>query len=216
MLITHRGVSAGPRWLDGLAEVLAVPVRTDPFAAEVVAVPAKGVERWLAQRLSHILGTTDGAGVCANVAFPWPSTLLDDAVRSTSPDHADAVERWAPQRAVWPLIEVVDEAAGPRRPLVPRAGPSPRATGGEDKGRRLAVGSAASRASSTPTVPARPDMLRAWADGRDGQGDGEPLAADLALAGGAVAPSPRPARRPRGAGRGHPRRLRPPQWPTRA
>ena len=37
----------------GLAALLAEPV-ADPFAQEVVAVPARGVERWLAQRLFHI------------------------------------------------------------------------------------------------------------------------------------------------------------------
>ncbi|WP_157195476.1 exodeoxyribonuclease V subunit gamma, partial [Nocardia tenerifensis] len=39
---------------DGLAGLLATPL-PDPFAAEVVAVPAKGVERWLTQRLSSVL-----------------------------------------------------------------------------------------------------------------------------------------------------------------
>ena len=49
------------------------PARSaDPFAAEVVAVPAKGVERWLAQRLSHRLGAPDGDGICAGVAFRSP------------------------------------------------------------------------------------------------------------------------------------------------
>ncbi|MGH8939264.1 MAG: exodeoxyribonuclease V subunit gamma, partial [Actinomycetes bacterium] len=52
MLITHRA-SHGDALARGLADVLAVP-SDDPFAAEIVAVPAKGVERWLAQRLSHI------------------------------------------------------------------------------------------------------------------------------------------------------------------
>ncbi|EUA13356.1 exodeoxyribonuclease V, gamma subunit [Mycobacterium xenopi 4042] len=42
----------------------------DPFAEELVLVPARGVERWLSQRLSHVLGRGRGAdGVCAGVAF---------------------------------------------------------------------------------------------------------------------------------------------------
>ena len=40
---------------DALGELLATPLG-DPFAEEVVVVPAKGVERWLTQRLSHRLG----------------------------------------------------------------------------------------------------------------------------------------------------------------
>ena len=40
---------------DGLGALLANPL-PDPFAEELVLVPARGVERWLSQRLSHILG----------------------------------------------------------------------------------------------------------------------------------------------------------------
>ena len=42
--------------------------------AEVVAVPTRGVERWLTQRLSAVLGASPGRadGVCANVEFPFP------------------------------------------------------------------------------------------------------------------------------------------------
>ncbi len=44
---------------DGLAQLLADPL-PDPFAEELVLVSARGVERWLSQRLSHVLGR--GAG----------------------------------------------------------------------------------------------------------------------------------------------------------
>ena len=47
-LFVHRAASTDVL-ADGLAELLATPLE-DPFAEEVVAVPAKGVERWLAQR----------------------------------------------------------------------------------------------------------------------------------------------------------------------
>src|SRR5664280_2815543 len=54
---------------------------SDPLAVEVVAVPAKGVERWLTQRLSHVLGSRPGrpgtreratAAASASVRLPWP------------------------------------------------------------------------------------------------------------------------------------------------
>src|SRR5690349_16072615 len=94
VLTVHRSASGSVLAL-ALAEVLrAAP--DDPFAPDVVAVPARGVERWLAQRLSHVLGAGDGDGVCANVRFPWPSTLIDDAVQRASPAHAASVERWTP------------------------------------------------------------------------------------------------------------------------
>ncbi|MEV0079028.1 exodeoxyribonuclease V subunit gamma [Nocardia neocaledoniensis] len=43
---------------DGLGRLLG-SAPADPFATEVVAVPAKGIERWLAQRLSGVLGVGD-------------------------------------------------------------------------------------------------------------------------------------------------------------
>src|SRR5205085_5576337 len=95
-----------------LATVLATPP-DDPFAREVVAVPTRGVERWLAQRLSHHLGGgPDGeAGVCANVTFDPPSRLVSDvlaAVLGVQPDD----DPWRPARLTWPLLEVLDASAG--------------------------------------------------------------------------------------------------------
>jgi exodeoxyribonuclease V gamma subunit len=174
VFVVHRAAS-GAVLARGLAEVLNTPP-ADPFAKEIVAVPAKGVERWLAQRLSHVLGATADDGVCANVVFPWPSTLLDDAVQSASGEHADAVERWTPQRSVWPLLDVMDECVPTEqlfRPLAQHLG-----TGGEDKGRRLAVASRLARLYDE-YGQSRPAMLRAWAQGRDERGEGTLLEDDL-------------------------------------
>ena len=203
MLITHRALH-GAELARGLADVLAAPP-ADPFAAEVVAVPAKGVERWLAQRLSHVLGTSAGDGVCANVAFPWPSTLVDEALAAASAEHAGAVERWAPARSVWPLLDVIDASVPPPSRGAGRSR-STSGTDAEDKGRRLAV---ARRLAGMfdEYGQSRPEMLRAWAAGRDERGDGSPLDEDLALAGRAVAPAPR-APRYAEPGRAARRRLR--------
>lgn len=59
---------------DGLGRLLATPL-PDPFAEELVVVPAKGVERWLTQRLSHRLGAGQlgGDGVCAGIRFLTPT-----------------------------------------------------------------------------------------------------------------------------------------------
>jgi len=52
---------------DALADVLREPL-SDPFASDLVLVPARGIERWLSQRLSHRLGLSVGDdGVCAGV-----------------------------------------------------------------------------------------------------------------------------------------------------
>src|SRR5690606_5368972 len=56
----HRGERADVL-PDALAGLLADPL-PDPFATEVVAVPAKGVERWLTQRLSGVLGVSAAPG----------------------------------------------------------------------------------------------------------------------------------------------------------
>ncbi len=174
MLTVHRALS-GAALARGLAEVLAV-APGDPFAREIVAVPAKGVERWVAQRLSHVLGATTDDGVCANVDFPWPSTILAEAVQSASPEHREAVDRWAPARVVWPLLEIIDVCAATEtwcRQLAHHLG-----TGGEDKGLRFALAGRLARLFDE-YGQARPEMLRAWAGGRDERGDGTSLDSDL-------------------------------------
>ena len=72
----------------------------DPFAKEVVAVPTRGMERWLTQRMSECLGATPGRsdGVCANVDFPSPRRLVNDAVAAASGIEAGE-DPWLPERA---------------------------------------------------------------------------------------------------------------------
>src|SRR3954453_12083426 len=108
MLHLHRATRTDAL-VDVLHEILATPP-ADPFAAEVIAVPSKGVERWIAQRLSLRLGaTTDRQdGVCANVAFPSPRWVIESALAAASGIDPDE-DPWGPGRAVWPLLEVVDE-----------------------------------------------------------------------------------------------------------
>jgi len=70
---------------DALADVLGdvfASVPADPFTPEVVAVPTRGVERWLTQTLSLRFGARPGRsdGVVANVLFPSPREIVDDAV----------------------------------------------------------------------------------------------------------------------------------------
>ncbi|HWV84318.1 MAG TPA: exodeoxyribonuclease V subunit gamma [Capillimicrobium sp.] len=109
MLHVHRSDRADAL-VAALAELLAEPP-PDPFAPELVAVPTRGIERWLTQQLSAHLGATPGRGdgVCANVDFPSPHALIRDAVASAAGVDPDA-DPWRPERAVWPLLEVVDAA----------------------------------------------------------------------------------------------------------
>jgi exodeoxyribonuclease V gamma subunit len=95
-----------------LASLLADPI-DDAFAPEVVAVPTRGMERWLSQRLSATLGASPDRsdGICANVLFPSPRRLAREAIAAASGVDPQA-DPWAPERAVWPLLEVVDGALG--------------------------------------------------------------------------------------------------------
>jgi exodeoxyribonuclease V gamma subunit len=108
MLHIHRAERADAL-VAALGDLLADPL-PDPFAADVISVPTRGMERWLTQRLSASLGATPGRsdGVCANVEFPFPHRLAGDAVAVASGVDPDA-DPWSPARAVWPLLEVVGE-----------------------------------------------------------------------------------------------------------
>ncbi len=87
---------------DGLGELLATPP-SDPFAEDLVVVPARGVERWLSQRLSHRLGRGSRAdGVCAGVVFRSPGSLIAEVTGARDDDP------WSPDVMTWPLLEVVD------------------------------------------------------------------------------------------------------------
>ncbi|OBI12719.1 exodeoxyribonuclease V subunit gamma [Mycobacterium sp. E2497] len=90
---------------DALGALLANP-QADPFAGELVLVPARGVERWLSQRLSHVLGRSRGGpggdGVCAGVAFRSPGSLIAEITGAADADP------WSPDAITWPLLEVID------------------------------------------------------------------------------------------------------------
>src|SRR5215218_3007468 len=101
MLHVHRSDRADGL-IAALRELLADPP-ADPFAPEIVAVPTRGMERWLTQRLSTRLG------ICANVDFPFPRRLIGDVVAVASGIEPES-DPWLPERMVWPLLEVVDAA----------------------------------------------------------------------------------------------------------
>ncbi|HSS23276.1 MAG TPA: exodeoxyribonuclease V subunit gamma, partial [Mycobacterium sp.] len=88
---------------DALGALLADPL-PDPFAEELVLVPARGVERWLSQRLSHVLGRGRDSddGVCAGVSFRSPGSLIAE-ITGTSDD-----DPWSPDVMTWPLLQVID------------------------------------------------------------------------------------------------------------
>ncbi|WP_246632715.1 exodeoxyribonuclease V subunit gamma [Pseudonocardia nigra] len=171
MLHVHRAERADAL-ADALGQLLAEPL-ADPFAAEVVAVPAKGIERWLAQRLSHRLGAGAGRGdgVCAGIAFPSPAAVVAHAVAAAVGLDPEA-DPWRPERAVWPLLEVIDESLGE-----PWCAPLAAHVGGDARrGRRYATARHLADLFAAYATH-RPEMLDAWRAGTALPGDG---AADLA------------------------------------
>ncbi len=95
--------------VSALARLVAEPL-PNPLASEVVSVPTRGIERWLTQQLSGHLGVSPGRndGICANIAFPFPGSLVNGALARAA--GADPItDPWLPERAVWPLMEVVEE-----------------------------------------------------------------------------------------------------------
>ncbi len=158
---------------DGLADLLVTPL-PDPFAREVVVVPARGVERWLTQRLSHRLGVgpRGGDGVCAGVDFVTPHSLVSMLL------DRDAEDPWSPDRLAWPLLTVIDDVMG--RPgfedLTTHLG------GGEPdddrSARRYAVARRLAGLFSSYAVQ-RPHLLTEWRAGRASDGAGGTLDEDL-------------------------------------
>lgn len=156
---------------DGLGGLLATPP-SDPFAEDLVVVPARGVERWLSQRLSHVLGRGSGNdGVCAGVAFRSPASLISEIAGTRDDDP------WSPEAMTWPLLEVIDAHLDEPwcSTLAAHLG---HFSHGEDEkelrmGRRYAV---ARRLAGLFASYARqrPQLLAGWLDGRS-----DSLPADL-------------------------------------
>jgi exodeoxyribonuclease V gamma subunit len=173
---------------DALGELLAVPP-ADPFATDVVVVPAKGVERWLSQRLSHRLGAAPGHGdgVCAGVDFrsPWSlfAALRDAPTLGSSATGGRADEDpWSPDSLVWPLLAAIDDSLDE-----PWAATLARHVGhgleGEEgdlrRGRRFSVARRLARLFASYAVQ-RPGLVADWAERRDTDGCGRPVPDDLA------------------------------------
>ncbi|HVM00147.1 MAG TPA: exodeoxyribonuclease V subunit gamma [Egibacteraceae bacterium] len=173
----HRAERAD-RLVDALAGVLA-EAPPDPFTPDLVAVPTRGIERWLAQELSLRLGAGGGLdGVCANVEFPFPATVVGRALAVAGAVGADA-DPWVPSRLVWPLLEVIDAHLGEEwlGPLRTHLGGRPNDADPTRRNRRFAAARHIADLFDRYAVH-RPRMLCAWAEDRDVDADGAALDAD--------------------------------------
>lgn len=161
---------------DELGALLARPTG-DPFASEVVVVPARGVERWLTQRLSHRLGTgpRGGDGVCAGVDFLHPASLVGMLL------GREADDPWHPDRLVWPLLATIDDSLGEAwcATLATHLGHGLDGEEGElRRSRRWSVARRLAELFASYAVQ-RPALVTDWREGRDTDGCGGPLAPDL-------------------------------------
>jgi exodeoxyribonuclease V gamma subunit len=174
-LIVHRAAQAADL-VEGLAAELSSPAggAPDVFAEELVVVPARGVERWLSQRLSHRLGSIHGDGVCAGISFVSPASFgrLVGEVEGGP---------WSVGELTWTVLAAVDASLDESwcATLARHLGHFDVGDDAEHKrGRRFATAQRLARLFGS-YISQRPGMLLDWEAGRDLDGLGATLPADL-------------------------------------
>ncbi|NLG46341.1 exodeoxyribonuclease V subunit gamma [Gordonia sp. (in: high G+C Gram-positive bacteria)] len=203
MLTVHRAEQA-EQLVGVLDDTLSVPL-ADPMQTEIVAVPERGVERWLRQQLSLRLGTggfgpgglgpgglgtgglstggfgtgDDSAtdGIAANIAFDSPRFLLRQVMDGVSTDP-DASESWFADNLRWPVLRVLDEHLDDPELTVLAAHLGQSDGTGDRRGRRLSTASTIAGLFGSYGWQ-RPSMIAAWAAGDDTDGAGGALADHL-------------------------------------
>ncbi len=139
----------------------------DPMVPEWLAVPSEGLRRWVHLALARHLGASAGGagdGVAANIVHAFPSSLRRAFLEAGAPDGVDP---WAIDRMVWHVLATAD-AEAVRGGTTVVAGPD-------------GVGVRFDRARRVADLfdryhLHRPEMIRAWAEGRDVDGADRPLA----------------------------------------
>ncbi|MEW8027216.1 MAG: exodeoxyribonuclease V subunit gamma [Candidatus Thiodiazotropha sp.] len=87
-----------------LADLLAEPA-SEPLRQEQVIVQHPGMARWLSLQIA------DHLGICANLSFPLPATLVWQLFHTLLPDVPD-YDRYQPKRLTWriySLLRDIDE-----------------------------------------------------------------------------------------------------------
>ena len=91
------------RLADALALLLRHPLR-DPFAAEAVIVPSRGLERWLTRQLAA------RDGICANISFLFPQKFVAGLMDKALPGRA-AARFYARENLTWRIMKLLPTLA---------------------------------------------------------------------------------------------------------
>lgn len=159
--------------VSALSALLRSPL-SDPFAREIVAVPAKV---WSAGSTSSfppdwaLRRSLAGWHRCQH-QFPSPIRLVADVLAVVSGVGADN-DPWAPTRLVWTVLGAIDDSIDE-----PWCGVLAKHHRGLGVGRRFASASHITDLFSSYAAQ-RPQMLIEWAAGRFTDGHGLPLADDF-------------------------------------
>lgn len=181
MLFLHRSERADAL-LGVLAEQLKQPL-PDPMSAEIISVPSRGIERWIAQGLATHLGVGAGSGndggvssdgIAANIDWIAPAALVRDVVSLASGVQPQD-DPWSNGQLLWTVAEVVD--ANLEQPWLRLVAD------------QIAAGAVDQRTDRMATLLyindlfvryhwQRPQMIQSWSAGRDVDQLDQPLAAD--------------------------------------
>ncbi len=95
---------------DALVATLAERLRADPldpFTSEIIAVPTRGIERWLTQRIALELADVAG-GIAANIEFPSPQEFIRHMIGQL-PELSASFETWEGPAFRAAVMAVIDD-----------------------------------------------------------------------------------------------------------
>jgi exodeoxyribonuclease V gamma subunit len=176
-LIVHRSSDLDVL-ADALVEGLLADAPVDPLAPIDVVVQTGGVARWLRERIAHA-SDARGRGIAANVRLPFLSGVVDGIVAATEGravvgrafdatadalPHAPAeADPWMPERAVWSVLDIVEDGTAGTERLRETLGPRPDGVLGR---RTFELARGVADVLDHYVVHA-PGLLRDWTAGRD-------------------------------------------------
>ncbi len=152
-----------------LAGLLSEPL-DDPFTPDVVSVPSRGIERWIAQQLALRLGGDPKSGsgrdgVTANIRFLFPGRLLqlhEDGMHQARPS---ATEVWQPGTLTWRILAQLRRHA---TDTLTETGPTGLSDISVARARHIAM-------LFDRYAVYRPSLLHQWRAGHDRSAEGKPL-----------------------------------------